>query len=83
MMRTGRYTLALFLILSGLLLLLDNLGLLRGTAWRTVIRFWPVLLIFLGLEFLLEERFQWILVYLLVFLVGFVGVLVVRSVFAF
>ncbi len=82
-MRTGRYTLALFLILSGLLLLLDNLGLLRSSAWHTVVRFWPVLLIFLGLEFLLEERFQWILVYLLVFLVGFIGVLVVRSVFSF
>ncbi len=83
MMRTGRYTLALFLILSGFLLLLDNLGLLQGQAWRTVVRFWPVLLIFLGLEFLLEERFQWILVYLLVFLVGFLGVLVFRSLGAF
>jgi hypothetical protein len=62
----------------GVLLLLSNLGLLPPDAWREVFRFWPVLLMLLGLELLLTGRASWgavVLTLLVVFLLaGFFAV---------
>jgi hypothetical protein len=48
-----RYFWPLVLIVLGVLLLLDNLGLLPGSAWGYI---WPSLLILLGLSLLLARR---------------------------
>lgn len=42
--------LPLILIAGGVLLLLDNLGIVGFDAWDTVLRLWPVLLIVVGLD---------------------------------
>ncbi len=49
---TGRGTIVwgLLLIVAGLIWLLNNLGYLPGDFWRTLWRFWPVILILVGLE---------------------------------
>lgn len=77
-MKTGRYTVAFILILSGVLLLLENFGLIKEIFWRNILRYWPIILIVLGLEMLLEKRFIWILAFLLLFLIGFIAVIVLR-----
>lgn len=48
----GRGTIVwgLLLIAAGLIWLLNNLGYLPGDLWRTLWRFWPVLVILLGVE---------------------------------
>jgi hypothetical protein len=46
----------LVLIVSGTLLLLTNLGYLPWTVWNNLWRFWPVLLIALGLDVLIGRR---------------------------
>lgn len=81
-MKTGRFTLAFILFLSGVLLLLENFGLIRHIFWSSIIRYWPVILIILGLEMLLERKFIWILFFLLLFLIGFISVIVLRMYFA-
>jgi len=50
--RRRRYGLALPLILisGGVLLLLGNLGLIDVPSWSTLLRFWPVLLIAMGID---------------------------------
>ncbi len=44
------------LIGFGLLLLANNFGLLQGNVWAVALRFWPVILILLGLEILIGRR---------------------------
>lgn len=40
----------LFLIALGVIFLLDNLGVVQGSFWNTLIQFWPLLLILIGLD---------------------------------
>ncbi len=47
------------LIGLGLLLLANNFGLLRGNVWAVAWRFWPLVLILLGLEILVGRRSSW------------------------
>ncbi|MBI4491744.1 MAG: hypothetical protein HY690_03015 [Chloroflexi bacterium] len=49
----------LILIALGVLLLLTNLGVVSWDIWRSLWRFWPVVLILLGLELLLSGRASW------------------------
>jgi hypothetical protein len=44
------------LITIGVVLLLKNIGVLSGDAWKTILHLWPILLIALGLESLLQKR---------------------------
>jgi hypothetical protein len=44
------------LITIGVVLLLKNMGVLRGDTWTTILHLWPILLIALGLESLLQKR---------------------------
>ncbi len=77
-MKFGRYTIAIFLIFSGILLLMENFGWLRAYTLRQLVRYWPVILILLGLEVLLESRFLWVVIFLILFFVGFFAVVIVR-----
>jgi hypothetical protein len=43
------------LIAAGVLFLLDNLGVIAGLDWAAAFRFWPLLLIFLGLNVLVTQ----------------------------
>ncbi len=49
----------LVLIGLGVVFLLNNLGYLGWNVWETILRFWPVLLIAVGVEILLGQRLSW------------------------
>ncbi len=52
----GGFLFPLILVLIGVLFLLSNLGVIDGIAWSEVVRYWPVLLILLGIDTLLQRR---------------------------
>lgn len=45
----------IFLIILGILLLLNNLGILSWDIWNNLWKFWPLFLILIGLEMLLGK----------------------------
>ncbi len=47
------------LIALGVIFLLNNLGLVELNAWDIVLRFWPILLIAVGLDILIGHRSAW------------------------
>ena len=47
------------LIALGVIFLLNNLGLVELNAWEIVLRFWPILLIAVGLDILIGNRSAW------------------------
>ncbi len=49
----------LILIAAGILFLLANLGLLPAGFWGAIWRFWPVILILLGLDIILSRQLGW------------------------
>jgi len=51
--RSGSLLFPLVLIAAGILLLLSNLGLIQGDVWPSLLRYWPVLIVALGLDLLL------------------------------
>jgi hypothetical protein len=59
--RKRRVSLAgsVILISLGIILLLNNLGLLERSVWEVIFRLWPVLLIVWGLEILIGRRSVW------------------------
>lgn len=46
----GSYWLAIIFIVVGLLLLLQNFDLVQPAVWSEIAKFWPVLIIMIGLE---------------------------------
>jgi len=59
MRRRPRIVLPLILILVGVLLLLNNFGLLPWSIWGALIHFWPLILVLLGLEIILGRAPTW------------------------
>ena len=59
--RKRRVSLAgpVILIGLGIILLLNNLGVLKWSVWEVIFRLWPALLIALGLEILIGRRSVW------------------------
>ncbi len=47
------------LIALGVIFLLNNLGLVELNAWDIIVRFWPILLIAVGLDILIGRRSAW------------------------
>lgn len=72
--RSGVVTLSLTLIALGVVLLLQNLGLLPAGFWPAVARLWPVLLVLLGVELLLGARIR-----MLALLAALLGAFVVAT----
>jgi hypothetical protein len=58
----GAIVWGLILIVVGFMWMLNNLGYLPGDFWRTLLRFWPVLLILIGLEIALRGFPNWVAV---------------------
>ncbi len=54
--RTGGLVGPLILVAVGVIFLLSNLGLLGWSAWELILRFWPVILIAVGLEVLIGRH---------------------------
>jgi len=52
----GGFLFPLILVLVGVLFLLSNLGVIDGIPWAELVRYWPVLLILLGIDTLLQRR---------------------------
>lgn len=52
----GKITLSLVLIAFGVLVLLRNIGQVSEGWWRTTVKLWPLILIFIGIEVLLARR---------------------------
>ena len=58
--RPGVPIIALLLIAAGVTLLLQNLGIVRWELWLEVWRFWPVLVIAIGVGLILGRRLRWL-----------------------
>ncbi len=57
--RQGGVVGPLILISLGVILLLNNLGLLDWTVWEILLRLWPLLLVAAGLDLILGQRSAW------------------------
>src|SRR4030042_6728840 len=60
------------LIVLGAIFLLNNFGILPWDVWTSIWKFWPVLLILIGVEFFFGQAFSWrtfIILLLIIFLV--------------
>lgn len=57
--RRGGLVWPIILIGLGVVLLLNNLGILPWDAWGTLIRMWPVILIAIGLDLVIGRRSVW------------------------
>jgi hypothetical protein len=58
--RPGVPIVALLLIAAGVTLLLQNLGIVRWELWLEIWRFWPVLVIAIGLGLIFGKRLRWL-----------------------
>jgi len=73
---------ALFLIIAGIILLLNNFGVLSWTVWLVLFRFWPLLLIIWGIEIAFSrDSFLYLLSFLVVILVFLYSVALVNQPF--
>ncbi len=52
----GKVTLALVLVVIGVIVLLRNVGHFSEGLWQTALKLWPLILVFIGLEVLLMGR---------------------------
>ncbi|HOJ93202.1 MAG TPA: DUF5668 domain-containing protein [Dictyoglomaceae bacterium] len=70
----------IFLIIVGLFLLFSELGLIN-IGWRELLKFWPLIFVFWGLDLIVGEKrwFGWLM---LLLLIAFIGLLVYLSSFA-
>ena len=66
----------LILLGAGVLLLLNNLEVVRWTIWHDLWPFWPLLLVLLGLEAFVTGRVAWGTLVMLIVLLPFVGLAV-------
>lgn len=57
--KESNFTAAMIFILIGILLLLNNLHIIPWNFWDTVRRFWPVLLIVMGLQMIMKNSKMW------------------------
>lgn len=57
--KESNFTAAMIFILIGILLLLNNLHIIPWNFWDTVRRFWPVLLIAMGLQMIVKRSKIW------------------------
>ncbi len=63
----NKIIMGLFLICTGLLFLLSTTGIINLRIWLVIAKFWPVLIIFMGLNLLLvDTRFWWLLLIILI-----------------
>ena len=65
----------LFLVFLGIVFLLNNLGLVPSNVWNQVWKFWPVLLMLLGLRLLAGKNVVSRIIIALITLFAFAGVL--------
>jgi hypothetical protein len=59
-----------FILFIGIVLLLQATGVLEWRIWGTLWKFWPVLIIIIGLSFLLPRRHGWLLAVLTLAILG-------------
>lgn len=78
--RGGSLVIPLLLILLGILLLLDSLGIIPGVDWATLLKFWPLILIAIGVEIILGRRVSCAGIFLLGIVVVIGGALTLWSV---
>jgi len=68
--RGGSLVIPVILILFGVLLLLDSLNIIPGIDWTTLFKFWPLILIAIGVEIILGRRVSCAGIFLLVIVVA-------------
>ncbi len=59
--RRGAFIFPILLIMAGVVLLLQTLGVLPWSLWSTLWRFWPVLVILVGLSIILRNAPAWVM----------------------
>ena len=60
----------IFLVFLGIIFLLQALEVITWGLWRTLWRFWPVLIIIIGLDILLRRRNVWLVSLLVLAVLG-------------
>ena len=70
------YIIGLILIGIGLLFLLNTMGVATFQVWYFLFKFWPVILILIGLNIILKKTALWWIVPILIFVI-FVGAIVI------
>lgn len=59
-MRLTRFLKGLVIILVGAILLLNNLNILEWAVWPNILKFWPLLLISVGISLIFRKRLSWL-----------------------
>ncbi|MDI6850695.1 MAG: DUF4097 family beta strand repeat-containing protein [bacterium] len=54
--RSGQLWIGVTLLILGILFLLRNFGLVTGSVWGIIGKFWPLILVFIGLEMIVKDR---------------------------
>lgn len=67
--RGGSLVIPIILIALGVLLLLDSLNIIPGIDWMTLFKFWPVILIAIGVEIILGRRVSCAGIFLLIIVI--------------
>lgn len=60
---------SIVLIFLGFIFLLNNFGILPWEIWQSLWKFWPVILILVGLEFIFGKQVSWKLLLIVLFLI--------------
>ncbi|MDD5081985.1 MAG: DUF5668 domain-containing protein [Dehalococcoidales bacterium] len=60
----------IFLLFAGTVLLLQTLDILPWSLWNTLWRFWPVLIVIVGLSILLRQQNVWLVSLLILVILG-------------
>ena len=71
------------LVVLGILFLLSNFGVISGDFWTSLWRFWPLILVLLGIEIILGVTRGWVSIVLALLAVGIVVVLGFALAFGF
>ncbi len=58
--RSGFPVVATVLVIVGIVLLLNNFGYLNWSVWGSLWRFWPIILVLIGINLVLGGRWPWL-----------------------
>ena len=67
---TGAFTWGIILVFIGILLLLQTFNILPWSLWGTLWRFWPAIIIIIGVGVLLRHKYAWLAILITIAILG-------------